>query len=117
MKLKEIFTYLTLFCAATLGFIKGTGCRRSVESLQEEVPEGAAMYYWKTVFSLDSVEAAFLSANDVRTLYIRFFDVVEGEQGEPVPNATNTARSRFCAGGFHRQPLPGKQQPADRVRT
>ena len=101
MKLKEIFTYLTLFCAATLVLITGTGCRRSVESLQEEVPEGAAMYYWKTVFSLDSVEAAFLSANDVRTLYIRFFDVVEGTQGEPMPNATTTFADRIPQGvGF-----------------
>lgn len=63
------------------------GCDSGVVS-----PHGAgnAVYYWKTVFSLDSVEAEFLSRHDVRRMYIRFFDVVYSPSSPEVivPNAT-----------------------------
>ena len=42
-----------------------------------------SFYYWRTVFSLDSMEKAALDRNGVDTLYVRYFDVDEG----PVPVA------------------------------
>ena len=47
-----------------------------------------AVYYWRTVFKLDSVERAFLRQHHVGKIYLRYFDVVPGRQGAPVPNAT-----------------------------
>ena len=44
------------------------------------------VYYWKTVYSLDSTETAFLKRNSISRMYVRFFDVVH--EGESVPNAT-----------------------------
>lgn len=44
------------------------------------------VYYWKTVFSLDSTEVAFLKHNSITRMYVRFFDVVH--EGVSVPNAT-----------------------------
>ena len=34
-----------------------------------------SVYYWKTTFSLDSAETAFLGKHDIRRIYLRFFDV------------------------------------------
>ena len=47
-----------------------------------------AVYYWRTVFTLDSTEQAFIVSNNIRRIYCRYFDVVlDAEQG-PMPNAT-----------------------------
>ena len=47
-----------------------------------------AVYYWRTVFTLDSTEQAFLVSNNIRRIYCRYFDaVLDAEQG-PRPNAT-----------------------------
>lgn len=53
-----------------------------------------AVYYWSTVLDVDTVKQAFLKAHGVRRMYVRYFDVVPGDGGRPVPNATlrfNTA--------------------------
>ena len=47
-----------------------------------------AVYYWSTVLDVDTVKQAFLSAHGVRRMYVRYFDVVQGDGGRPVPNAT-----------------------------
>lgn len=47
-----------------------------------------AVYYWSTVLDVDTVKQAFLKAHGVRRMYVRYFDVVPGDGGEPVPNAT-----------------------------
>lgn len=53
------------------------------------VPDPApAVYYWRTTFTLDSTERAFLKQHDVRKMYVRFFDVVPDGQGGVKPNAT-----------------------------
>ncbi len=57
------------------------------------LPHGQAntVYYWRTVFSLDSAETDFLSRHDISRIYIRFFDVVvnASSSGEDViPNAS-----------------------------
>lgn len=54
--------------------------------------ETNAVYYWKTVCSLDSADYKFLEDNKVERAYIRFFDVVLDESPlaveEIIPNAS-----------------------------
>lgn len=52
-----------------------------------------AAYYWSTTLDIDSQKAAFIKEHDITRLYIRYFDVVQGNAGEPVPNATLKFRS------------------------
>lgn len=47
-----------------------------------------AMYYWNTSFKLDAAKAKFMKEHKVEKLYVRYFDVVQGADGAPVPNAT-----------------------------
>lgn len=68
------------------------GCSGRDESA---LPDGAAMYYWRTTLALDSAEREFLRNHDVRRIYIRFFDVVKSGD-EAVPNATVTVSSEFA---------------------
>lgn len=55
--------------------------------------ETNAVYYWKTVFSADSAERAFISRHKVGRIYLRMFDVIENSnapagEDRSVPNAT-----------------------------
>ena len=54
------------------------------------LPEGNAVYYWRTDLRLDSTERAFLKQYNINKVYCRYFDVVMGDNGEPRPNATVT---------------------------
>lgn len=47
-----------------------------------------SVYYWKTVFSLDSAETTFLKSQAIKKIYLRYFDVDFNNQGEPVPVGT-----------------------------
>lgn len=54
---------------------------------------GNAVYYWKTVFNVDSAEMAFIRRHNIKRIYLRLFDVVEApyyaeSYDEAVPNAT-----------------------------
>lgn len=51
-------------------------------------PPTHSAYYWSTTWECDSDVSAFLQANDVRKVYLRFFDVVVDGSGEVMPNAT-----------------------------
>lgn len=56
------------------------------------MPEGNAVYYWRTDLRLDSTERAFLKQYYINKVYCRYFDVVMDtvdSQG-PKPNATIT---------------------------
>ncbi|MCM1347844.1 MAG: hypothetical protein NC338_00405 [Firmicutes bacterium] len=47
-------------------------------------PRGNAMYYWRTKFSLSPAERKFLSDNNIKSLYVKFFDVVaDGDNMRP----------------------------------
>lgn len=63
------------------------GCSRQE---QEALPEGNAVYYWRTDLRLDSTERAFLQQYNINKVYCRYFDVVMDDSGEPKPNATIT---------------------------
>ena len=59
---------------------------------REVLPEGNAVYYWRTDLSLDSTERAFLKQYHINKVYCRYFDVVmcDDNVAEPKPNATIT---------------------------
>lgn len=47
-----------------------------------------SVYYWSTMFNLDSVKTAFMRNYRISRMYIRYFDVVADLSGRAVPNAT-----------------------------
>lgn len=63
-----------------------TSCRKQ----QSETELYNAVYYWRTDLRLDSTERAFLQQHHIKKVYCRYFDVVMGDDGEPMPNATLT---------------------------
>ena len=75
----KLATYITACLLALLasacGRTDGGESRRSV-------------YYWSTVLDIDSTKQAFIDRHGVNRMYVRYFDVVAGEDGSPVPNAT-----------------------------
>ena len=84
--MKRITVILTTILTVTLFM---TGCQRD-KQLCDELPEGNAVYYWRTDLRLDSTERAFLHLYNINKVYCRYFDVVMDENGEPMPNATIT---------------------------
>lgn len=65
------------------------GCSDGQRAL---LPQGNAVYYWRTDLHLDSAERAFLNTYDIGRIYCRYFDVVMHDS-EPMPNATITFSS------------------------
>ena len=64
-------------------------CIGCSQQKQRELPEGNAVYYWRTDLRLDSTEKAFLQQYHINKVYCRYFDVVMNDEGtEPKPNAT-----------------------------
>ena len=80
------------------GFITGIGLALGVLTIgcsqqeREMLPEGNAVYYWRTDLRLDSTERAFLKQYHINKVYCRYFDVVMSDDSvsEPRPNATIT---------------------------
>ena len=62
------------------------GCKR-YDDVAKTLPVENAAYYWRTTWSLDSVEMAFLQEHDIHRVFCRYFDVVMTD-GQPMPNAT-----------------------------
>jgi len=66
---------------------------------KDKVPKTMSFYYWRTGFSLDTLEQRTVQDNDVRTLYLRYFDVDWGETDTaPMPVAIlqfNTPPANF----------------------
>ena len=64
-------------------------CIGCSQQKQIELPEGNAVYFWRTDLRLDSTEKAFLQQYHINKVYCRYFDVVMNDDGtEPKPNAT-----------------------------
>jgi len=54
------------------------------------------MYYWKSVYRLNSKESAFMAHHGISTLYVKFFDVdADPLTGKPIPVATLQPVSLF----------------------
>ncbi|MBR4265896.1 MAG: hypothetical protein IKQ46_07565 [Bacteroidales bacterium] len=69
----SIYCFMLLDCAAN----------------NDEIPEPEnSVYYWKTVFSPDSLESQFLKQYHVKKIYLRYFDVIVDKNNQLMPNAT-----------------------------
>lgn len=69
----------------------------------EELVKQNSMYYWKTIFDIDSTEVAFLEAHNIKRLYVRMFDVATEQNflngtTEIVPIATTKFVSEMPTG-------------------
>lgn len=61
-----------LMCVAVLLCL--TGCRH--KNPHNTLPkDGNAVYYWQTWYSTNHYEDNFLAVNNIKTMYVRFFDV------------------------------------------
>ncbi|MDE6576858.1 MAG: hypothetical protein K2J82_06210 [Muribaculaceae bacterium] len=74
-------------------FFLSISCRGTATDSQaaEKVKNG--VYYWKTVFNLDSTDLAFMQQHNIGRIYLRMFDVVENRSypdkpEKTIPNAT-----------------------------
>lgn len=47
-----------------------------------------SMYYWSTIFNMSEAKKTFMHQHHIQRLYIRYFDVVNDDNGQLVPNAT-----------------------------
>ena len=63
---------------------------------RDQTPEGNAAYYWRSTFALSDVEKNFLKDNDIKVLYVKFYDVV-AENQRLRPEATLLFKDRFPA--------------------
>jgi hypothetical protein len=73
------FRLLILFFAAF--------CLNACE--KDKAPKTMSFYYWRTAYSPDSIEVQTARANNVHTLYLRYFDVDwGGTDTAPTPVAT-----------------------------
>ena len=55
-----------------------------------------SVYYWRTVFSLDSVEEAFLTKHKINRIYMKMFDVaVEDNHTTGIPEVVPIATTQF----------------------
>ena len=77
---------MTRFLILLLLALLLVACQRHDNTLAEQ----NAVYYWRTSLRLDSAERAFLAQYHINKVYCRYFDVVMGDDDEPVPNATLT---------------------------
>lgn len=63
-------------------------------SPRERGEQVRSVYYWSTVFQLDSAQQEFVQKQRVGRIYLRYFDVVVNADGRVMPNAT----VRFLSG-------------------
>ena len=68
------------------------------DNRSEEMAEQNTVYYWRTELRLDSTERTFLAQHHINKVYCRYFDVVMGDDGNPIPNATITFSDTLPAG-------------------
>lgn len=79
----KLETYILGICLL-IGLLT-TGCS---QQRREVLPEGNAVYYWRTDWRLDTTERAFLKQHHINKVYCRYFDVVMNDSLGPMPNAT-----------------------------
>ena len=72
------------------GLLFMLGCGPASDSVDN--PK-AAVYYWRTSLTLDSVERQFLSDHNVGKMYVRYFDITLDENQHPPCSSSTTALS------------------------
>lgn len=77
------------------GLLFMLGCGPASDSVDN--PK-AAVYYWRTSLTLDSVERQFLSDHNVGKMYVRYFDITLDGNQQLRPNATITFHDSIPSG-------------------
>lgn len=83
-----------LIIVIMLAALCGCSEKAVVTEHHSEQPEpNNAVYYWKTVFSLDSADLEFIGKHDISRIFLRMFDVVDDPYGvsaetKTYPNAS-----------------------------
>ena len=63
-----------LFLLIGVAVFAGCGERRNISNANYSTKHNS-IYYWKTVFELDSADSSFLQKHDIDRIYLRMFDV------------------------------------------
>ncbi|MBO4730964.1 MAG: hypothetical protein J5593_05765 [Bacteroidaceae bacterium] len=71
--MKGTHAYILLMVSAALMMVS---CGKKPKGVDNPQP---SVYYWRTTFSLDSLERSFLAEAEVGRMYVHFFDVVKGQ--------------------------------------
>ena len=74
--MRDIFR--VLLTGAVIALLTGCGNREnaSMDDRYTEAVKRNSVYYWKTVFDLDSTAVSFMKRHDISRIYLRMFDVV-----------------------------------------
>lgn len=94
--------FIKLFSLAIIFCLAGCGNERNSapDSHSEEPIKHNSIYYWKTVFEIDSTEQAFIQKHNIDRIYLRMFDVATEPDflngtSQIVPIATTRFESRI----------------------
>lgn len=68
--------------------LAAASCSHNGHNPEVDHEEYNSVYYWKTVFRLDSAELDFLTKHDIERVYLRMFDVVDEENAPNIETAT-----------------------------
>lgn len=90
--MKHLLTLLTLSAIIVTGCGGGSETG-AAECYREEHAETNAVYYWKTVFRLDSAGHEFVDRHGIGRIYLRMFDVSadaydDSPENRTIPNAS-----------------------------
>ena len=92
LKKTSVITSLLIGCLWATMML--TGCQGQTAN----PVSGHAAYYWSTVFRLSPGQRGFIRDHAIERLSVRYFDVVMGQEGEPMPNATIQFNDSFPQG-------------------
>lgn len=90
--MKHTLIFVIVIAAMLSSILQGCG-----GGAGDNTPAGNAVYYWRTSFELSDAEKAFITDNEIRTLYVKFFDVV-ADGGILRPEATLLFNDSFPNG-------------------
>lgn len=82
-----------LYAIIIIVVLSASSCTKTPSASSPLHDECNSIYYWKTVFHLDSAEIAFIKKHDIERIYLRMFDVSEDTYAraiyeKAVPNAS-----------------------------
>lgn len=82
-----------LYAIIIIVVLSASSCTKTPSASSPLHDECNSIYYWKTVFHLDSADRAFIHRHHIRRVYLRMFDVIKNYEASgldnlTVPNAT-----------------------------